>query len=418
MFDAPPRETRWRSWLWVALWSLGIFASIPLARAVEKMVRASVGQAAFGWFVIGVVSLATLGAVLARPDRGARSERGSTAWLVGIALVFVALTASLWRNPEEAVHFVQYGGLALLLHRALAHSLHDSWIYWVGALVGGLVGCLDETIQWTVPKRYFGWRDLQLNLFASAWVQLGIARGLRPPYIATGFSARGRLAFARAAIGWLAALLFFALNTPQRVVAYAERVPGLAFLADNESAMAEYGYRHEALEFGVFRSRLTLDELRQQDEARASEVASILDEHRDDPAYYEFLVRYPPQRDAFLHELRVHLFRRDRYARFAGRNRADPIEFGKLATIALRENRIVEAHFGRSVAASSYRFDTEQRAEFEAVLRDEPYESSVSHSLITRVSEGQTGFLLVAALALALAAERRGARLERARGSE
>jgi hypothetical protein len=34
------------------------------------------------------------------------------------------------------------------------------------------------------------------------------------------------------------------------------------------------------------------------------------------------------------------------------------------------------------------------------------------------VSEGQTGFLLVAALALALAAERRGARLERARGSE
>ncbi|MBD3871962.1 MAG: VanZ family protein, partial [Acidobacteria bacterium] len=58
-------------------------------------------------------------------------------------------------QPEEAVHFLEYGVLGVLLFRALSTHIHDGSVFAAGALIGILVGIFDEIIQWFVPGRYW-----------------------------------------------------------------------------------------------------------------------------------------------------------------------------------------------------------------------------------------------------------------------
>ncbi len=75
-------------------------------------------------------------------------------------------------QPEEAVHFLEYGVLGLLLYRALSFRVLDATVFVAAALVGVIVGTVDEIIQWIVPGRYFDFRDIALNGGASVLVQI------------------------------------------------------------------------------------------------------------------------------------------------------------------------------------------------------------------------------------------------------
>jgi hypothetical protein len=394
------RKRRERTaWLLVALWSLGIFLAIPLARTIEGFVRDNLGQASFGWFVLCVVALATAlaaRAVVVRSRASNQSPLSALLWLCTIGLVFGAATVSLWKNPEEAMHFVQYGVLGMWLHRALRFRLTDASLYVVAAVVGTCIGCLDEAIQWVTPERYFGLRDIVLNASASALVQIGIAKGLAPADVDRGFSPAGVRACCRAGAVLLALVLLFTLNTPPRTARWTAWIPGLAFLAHNESTMMEYGFRYDEPGIGVFRSRLRLDELIAVDRVRAGadaeRLGSCLTEYR------EFILALPPSRDAFLHELCVHLFRRDRYHFLSDRaQRDDELERRKLATVAVREERIARAYFGVTLEAAGLAISASEFEHLEALeLSDLAYESTVSRDLVTAVTEPQllAGFVI------------------------
>jgi len=388
LFQSTPRESEWRSWAWVALWSLAIFALIPLARTIEGRVRAGFGPAAFGWLVIAVVCVAAALACVAVARRApARSRDGSLVWLIGIAALFVLSTTRLWSRPEEAMHFVQYGGLAPLLHRALSHRIHDSSIYLVGALAGTLVGCIDEAIQWVTPLRYFGLRDLGLNAYSSALVQLAIAKGIAPGYLAPAFSPAGlRLAVRTGALVW-ATLLLFTLNTPQRVETYAVDIAGLGFLASNPSSMMEYGHLQGEADPGVFRSRLEPDELEQLDRSRGGEAGSIVAGWEG--GYLAFLNAYPAHTDPLIHEFTVHLFRRDSHA-VQHANSVDGDERSWHALVVLREDRILSEHFPHTFAAAGRLLAPHRRAELEVDAPAEAdYESPVSSDLVVHWTERQ-----------------------------
>ncbi len=58
-----------------------------------------------------------------------------------------------------------------------------------------------------------------------------------------------------------------------------------------------------------------------------------------------FLQFYTPISDPFVHEARVHLFRRNRYLRTALNHKNDPEEFDRRMTIAFRENQIMEEYY-------------------------------------------------------------------------
>jgi VanZ family protein len=412
-----PRAARERrAWIAVVAWTLLIFATIPLARAIQTFVRGHFGKATFGWVVLAVV-LASTGAAVAwlvrrRHARPAFGRR--VAWLAAVAGVFAAYTVVLWENPEEALHFVQYGVLGVLLHRALAYRLHDAGIYVVATALGAAAGIVDEAIQWLTPRRLWALRDVWLNTFSVALAQVAIALGIRPAGI------RGRPG--PRSVRWLcrstalAVLLLGAslLNTPERIRAYTERVPALSFLRTTEGVMLEYGHLHHDPEIGRFRSRFTLEELRRIDAARAAEAAEILDRHPGDAGYETFLERYTPITDPFLHELRVHLFRRDRYLERASGNPREP---RIPLDVAYREQRILEEYFGETFRRSRQQLAPELRERLAAAYRpDVPYDSAVSRDLVTRVGEGTIAtILLVVLLALAAADRRFGGRTEPAR---
>ncbi|MEN8182201.1 MAG: VanZ family protein, partial [Myxococcota bacterium] len=309
------------------------------------------------------------------------------AWVLAVAAAFCAATLSLREAPEEALHFVEYGVLGVLAWRALRPSLPDAGVFLGAALVGIIVGILDEAIQWATPQRYWGLRDVGFNAFAAALVQLALAGGFDPA------SARRPLAPASvrrvcglAAIAWVLLCASF-LNTPPRTRWLAAHVPGLDSGSDH--LMAEYGRLHDDPRVGRFRSRLELETLHAQDAARAAEVAVLLDGYPHGADYPRFMAEYPASRDAFVHEMRVHLFRRDRYRDQAGRSE-DPGAGRAAARVALAEQRILERHFGRSLAASGFRLGADERAALEqAAGTDSSYESPVSGDLLTRFREDQ-----------------------------
>ena len=396
MIEGPAREKQWVSWLYVVIWSLLIFVTIPLARALQIFVSRQWGREVFTYAVMAAILVALAGAaVYVRRILWGTPSRYF--WLLSVAAIFFGYTIKLgMKAPEEAIHFIQYGVLGILTYRALTHRLPDVSIYIAAAIIGGIIGTVDEIIQWLTPKRYWGLHDIWFNFFAASLVQISIAKGLKPKFIA-GRPSRANLRFlcglTVAAIALFGASL---MNTPARIAWYAERIPRLAFLKQNESVMLEYGYHYDDPDIGKFRSRLPPEQLKKTDRQRATEAAEILDRYRDGPGYRKFLKIYTPVSDPFLHEARVHLFRRDIYFNTATRHKRNPEKYARHLTLAFRENQILEKYFAHTLRHSAYVWSAQKLAlARKHLLRNEVYTSAVSKSLVTGISETQIGSFFV-----------------------
>jgi hypothetical protein len=400
MLHNPPTEKEWRSWLWVGVWSLIIYLTIPFARRLQAWVQDGWGRDAFTIIVISILVAASALAI-GYLYRAQGSSIKNYAWLVGTTGLFIFYTLQLGHAPEEALHFVEYGVLGLLIYRAFTHRIRDFSVYYSAAVLGAIIGILDETIQWLTPQRYWGYRDIWLNFVAVALVQVGIAKGLAPTIISIRAQPRSIRLLAKLSMIALFLLGMSLINTPTRVEWYAERLPGLAFLKNNPSTMSEYGYLYRDPEVGVFRSRLSPQALRETDRVRAKEAAAILNAYQDGARYAAFLSKYTPSRDAFVHEARVHLFRRDSFLQSALGYRDDVTERRLHLTIAYRENKIMEKYFPQTLRHSRYVLPAEVIAQTKREqLPELVYDSAVSQHLITRMGEPQ----LLAIIFLAITA--------------
>jgi hypothetical protein len=74
--------------------------------------------------------------------------------------------------PEEAIHVAEYGVIGILVYRALSHRTRDFSIYIMAALIVGMIGVLDEYIQWIAPSRVFDLRDIRTNFVAGSLGQI------------------------------------------------------------------------------------------------------------------------------------------------------------------------------------------------------------------------------------------------------
>ncbi len=405
MFDEAPRGREWISWLLVGLWSVAIFAAIPIARTIRDAVSEQWGRETFAYLTLSVVVVA--GGLAIRWLVRRRRSPASYVWLATVGVTFFGYTYYLRHAPEEALHFVQYGVLGVLVYRALSHRVRDWTVYLTATVIGGCVGVLDELIQWVVPGRYWGLHDIWINILGAALPQLGIAKGLRPAIISGPARTMGILWLCRTGLAFVLLLGITLLNTPQRIAWYADRIPGLAFLKTNESVMLEYGYRFVDPEAGVFTSRLSGAELRRADHERGAAVARILDRFRDHSRYREFLQTYTPVSDPFVHEARVHLFRRDRHLEWAEGAEGALYEPRFHLAVAFRENRILEKYFPNTLRHSSYVLEPRtvdllrQNALPDRELPGREAVSRVGYRLVTRLSEEQLVALLgLTALAL------------------
>ena len=402
MISRPSLYSEFLSWAYVAFWFGGILAAIPFARAGTLYIREQWGAEVITYIVATIVTLASI-VTVALLLKSRRRSIASYAWLLGSAALILFLTFELKANsPEEAVHFLQYGVLSLLLFRAFTHRISDYSIYAVATIAGTIVGMIDETVQWLTPRRYFGLSDIWLNFTAVALVQVALAAGIRPKFISGWPDGAGLQRLCRLSAVALAYIGLCHLNTPDRITWYTAHIPALDFINGNRSVMIEYGYLHGNASTGLFRSRLTVEELRRLARDRADEGALILDQYRDKEQYFEFLDLYTPLSDPLLHEARVHLFRRDAHLERA-RDAEEVNERRRLLTIAYWENRILKDYFGPLLVASSYRWPAALEAEIKNGSQiDRIYHSRVSHHLITAYSRQNAFWFFLSAVAALL----------------
>jgi hypothetical protein len=129
-------KKKYLPWLWVALCTLSIFLVVPLARSVRDYLGQRLGADFFGYFVICTVCIAFFVGFYFLWFRLKIRTFSNYIWLVTTACVYIFFTLKLWKRPEEAVHFLEYGLLGLLLFRALRSHIDDKSIYLMAILIG------------------------------------------------------------------------------------------------------------------------------------------------------------------------------------------------------------------------------------------------------------------------------------------
>lgn len=364
------------AWLWVGLCILAIFLVIPMARTIQGFVARHWGRTLFAYGVLAATGAVFLAIIYFLVFRLKIRTPSNYAWLAAVAALYIHFTLQLWRAPEEAVHFLEYGLLGFFLFRALSLSIRDKSIYLMAFFIGSLVGIFDEILQWAMPGRYFDFRDIGLNALATGLFQIALWKGITPMLISEKMMPRSiRRISVLLAINILL-LGLCASNTPRRVAAYASRIPALSFLV-KEEPMHEFTQKHEDAEIGAFFSRLSLAELEREDRERSNHWAKIL---RDWKAkeYALFLREHHPLLHPFVYEMRIHIFRRDRKAEEAGQAE-DDISHRDALFIAAKENRILEKYFGRTLELSTYAWPPQRGREIAtAVDLNKLYRSPVS----------------------------------------
>ena len=374
---SPPHKGAATEWLWVGAWIFFIYASIPLARTIQEYIRDLGAKAVFLWITYLAFGLATIAVIRAVRRKQISLSPWQALILLLILGAFSWLTWSLRKNPEEALHFVQYGVLSLLIFRALLRHISDWSIYILAAMLGTFFGILDEIIQWLIPDRYFDYRDIGINALAVWLVQAALAMGIHPePGRSPAVPAS--LGITLVVLALNLCLILFCLNiTPQFIDLVRSNTTAPGWL---KTPISEYGYLYSDPRIGTFKSRLPPDELARQDRERYAQVAATLDSSKQREQYLRFIRQTPAHVDPLAVESRVHLFRRDQYAKRAGKT--------ENATIAWYENLIMEKYFPNVLSNSNYAWPSsarnriEQKAELHA-----NYHSRVSSRLIVFASQ-------------------------------
>jgi hypothetical protein len=396
---APRRpDPRLSALLWIGL----IYASIPFVRRLREAFAARWPAELIGYAVIGaVIGAAALGMLYLRRRR-ALVDGADLAWLAAVAVVIVLWTRRLMARPEEAVHFIEYGVLGVLLYAAFRTRLTDRSIYPAVVLAGVLVGTFDELIQWLVPGRFWDFRDIILNGSAVALVQIAVWRldkRTMTPISRTSLRLLCRLAALQVLV-----LTLCLAATPQRLARLAHHVPLPERLANGTDAICEYGYLHAVDDLTLFRSRLSAEELANADTDRAAEVAAQFNGtsgRRRRPT-----TKFSPVDDPFSYEFGVHLFARGRSLQRARDQRFGSPEHRRSMTSAWRENLILENFFGDTLDQSSFRWRQAMRVRVEAA--QDPKQIFVSRAgthLITRVSAGRLRVMLLALFTVLVACD-------------
>jgi VanZ family protein len=351
------------AWVLVAACTLAIFLFVPTARAIQFFVSKRWGRAMFGTGVVfAVVTALVLVFTYLIFDRKTHKV-SNYVWTAAAAGLYLYFTYQLRANPEESVHFVEYGLLGTALFIALSFSTRDWTIYPAACLIGCLVGFFDEFLQWLTPLRYIDIRDVGVNVLASALIQVGIWKGIAPILIGERVRARTLRRVCVLAAANLVCLGLFISATPRRVEKLIRAVPALSFLREQETVF-EFKYRYKDPEVGTFHSRMTKREMTRTDRAKAAEYAPILKawEHRD---YLEFLDAYPRLLFPFLQEFKAHVLLRDKMLD-RGRTDASPEEKARAIAAAWRENRLLEKYFPETLRTTGYRWDEATRRAVES----------------------------------------------------
>jgi len=379
------KKKAFSSWLWVAICSISIFLTVPVARRIQIFVSNHWGRILFMYFVLVVFAVSSVVLLYFLIVKKKVRSPANYIWLFILSALYAYFTVKLKHVPEESVHFLEYGLLAFFLFKALNHHIRDRSIYITATFLVLLVGTFDEILQWITPARYWDFRDAGLNALSGVLFQLMIWKVITPKIISEKFSSKSLKILSFSFVSCIIVLALCVSNTPNRVYSYTKHIKCLSYL-QKEEPMSEFGYKYKDPEIGIFYSRLSPSQLNKIDKQNGEEYARILNEsfNRD---YEKFIKEYSPMTNPFMHELRVHIFRRDSYFE-KGRISSEINEKKESYFIAYKENIILQKYFTQSVKKSVYSWDENKINESVALIdKTKPYKSPVSANLFTTFSE-------------------------------
>lgn len=391
------RQKEWQAWLVVMAWTAVIYLTIPFAIKIRKFALEHLGgPEVFLWIVMAAV--VALFVILIQIVRRSQHQTSSTgiAWLLLIAAVLLYNAWQRRDRPVEALHYLEYGLLGLFLFRALRFRVCDVLIYPCVILVGGLLGTVDEIIQWATPGRLWDWRDIGFNISAVALMQAAVLLGIRPPGIEWRPARRSIQIACRLALVFIVVFILCLANTPDRTDWYTTRIPALRSLYRNPSSMSEYGSLYRDPDIGVFKSRLSPADLREFDSVQGGNAAAALDRFRNPRLYDACLEAYPAHIDPFIHEARVHLWSMTHHLGILWTNRWDepmrddliPARIRKHTTSCYKEYLIMTTYFSNTMRQTHYSPLPSQIATLKEYADPAPaYRSKVSRYVITVLPE-------------------------------
>ncbi len=381
------------------LWSLLIFLTIPFARTLQKYVAVHFGRSAFGYAMLALIGGGLLGTFyIFKKKHADRLPIRHLIWIAAVGGAYVYFTVHLWKTPEEAIHFLEYAVLGYFAYAALRFHVKDYSIFFTASLMILFVGTVDEIIQWLVPGRYWDIRDVGFNFLGGALLQIAIYKGATPQNLSRSIHVPSVRIFSVVLGACLVLIGLCASNTPARIAFYSEKIPFLSYLQTNYSMMSDYGYKHKDSEIGTFYSRFTRKQLRMMDHIHKEKYSKILNKTFHDN-YGNFLKTYSPFTTPFLYEMRIHLFRRDRYAALAGRGDRSGSDLKDNSTIAFKENLILEKYFSETLNRSRYQWSVQKTDTITSHADTGAfYRSPVSSDLFTLFTNGQLWGLILCLL--------------------
>ena len=150
-------------WAVLALYTAGIFLSLPYTPRFVKWSNARFGPEA-AILMVGTV----LGLAAALLARRLLPLRAAFPWphlaLAALGLASWAAWSLLASSPIGRVHLPEYGLLAILAGWAVGGGIPAAI---GGGFAAALVGFLDELVQLITPGRVFDWWDVAINVAAA-----------------------------------------------------------------------------------------------------------------------------------------------------------------------------------------------------------------------------------------------------------
>jgi len=157
----------WRERRWVAFgaYVTVVFVTVPFANQVVLALR---NTDMLGATVTGSYAVAVAGVVYYVLFNRRLADWVAFAVVAALLCVVTVLLLGL-SIPEERVHFLQYGSMALLARSALSRGAdgHATRSLLLALALTGTLGLLEECLQSLVPRRLFDWRDVAMDAGAA-----------------------------------------------------------------------------------------------------------------------------------------------------------------------------------------------------------------------------------------------------------
>jgi len=179
MSEPPTASEQRRARLALGLLLLGLYSTLGVVRTLSNALRdANLLRVSVALVFAAVAGLVVVALVRSPALRRPRVLLSSLAVAALYGLVVWPMS-----SPEEKLHFVEYGAVAVLAF----FSTPPRWREWQrlggAALFAGAAGWVDEGLQALLPSRYYDLRDVGFNALAGVMAlgALAVVRALSRP---------------------------------------------------------------------------------------------------------------------------------------------------------------------------------------------------------------------------------------------